>query len=562
MPGPTVVKPEQIGQTPRYRRLSRLRAYYDGTQYRGMPDFWTGEKGNGEVVPLRERAPCIIYPLPRAAVNQATRFCFGEGRFPAIKIDPVEGSEAIGGLALSEDEAEVLERVAAAIIDQAKLRGGQRMALRGGLSVGTSVAILKVRGGHFELEFPHAEDCWPTFKVGSCSEVESLEWCYQFQKLVTQEDGTLVELPHYFRRTITATEYIVWEDCPVERGKEPKWVRDEEQTVAHGLGFCPVVWTKNLAEEFGGDIDGVSIYGGELDEFDALNLALSQRHRGINYWGCPQPWETGVADGTGPAAAARTAHSRTPKDNERTGYTSTGGGRPARKASVDTVWTYADEKAKVGLLETTGAAFEAATKHVLDIRSRVLEAIDVILLDPTTVAGKGDVSAKALALMYAPMLGLVDELRDCWWPDGLGAILAMAFRMLAKVEGMVLIPMADKAKAILARFEIDVEGERTWTPPKMKPVWGAYFSPSGEETKTAVETAAMAKEKGLVTAEAALRFVADDFGIEDIDGEVEQVEADALEASQQALDAELTLQGAAAEAGAKDDDDEEPVADE
>lgn len=521
----TDVPAELIETTSRARRLARLRAYYEGHQHDGKPDFWTGQKGNGERVPVRERRPCVIYKLPRAAVNQATAFTFGEGRFPRIQVKPVDADgSAADGLTVTEDEARALEVLLAEVVEQARLRPGMRTMLRGGLSVGTGITILSLRAGRFQAEFPRAEHCWPTFRADDPTEVERLVWCYRFNKLVTNRKGELEERPHFFRRDITTDEHVVYDDAPIEEGKRVEWRRDEEKTRAHGLGFAPVKWCRNLAEEFAGDIDGCSLFEGLEGEFDALDLALSQRHRGINYWGAPQPWESGVGRDDGPATAARTALPERPRRDD--GYSPASETDPARAVAVDEIWKYENDKAKVGLLETTGAAFEAATKHVNDVRGRALETMQVVLHDPATVTGKGELTGKALALLYAPLLSLVDELRDCWWPCGLRAVLEMALRMLAVLgaKARVFLPKASEVATLLQRFLVTIEGRVVWTPPPMVAIWGNYFSPANAEIEAAVRTARSAKDGGLIARRTAASYVASDFGVADVEAELAEAE--------------------------------------
>lgn len=541
---------EKIETTPRARHLSRLRDYYAGRQYKGRPDFWTGKTSDGRVVPVRERAPCVNYKLPKAIVKQATRFTFGEGRFPRVCVEPVEPDSAPGpGLTLTEDEAGAIEELLAALIDQACLRPGMRTKLDGGLTVGTGVTMLSVRDGVFCVEYPQAEHCWPTFIKGSVGKVESLIWCYRFNKLI-EERGELVERPHFFRRDITATEFIVYDDALIESGKPIRWVRDEEQSKVHGLGFCPVVWTRNLCDSFAGSMDGESIFADHLEEFDDLNLALSQRKRGINYWGSPQPWETGVSDGEGPAANARTAGTQRKRKDDG-GYSApSGGGEPARAISVDEIWQYGSPEARVGLLETTGKSFEAATNHVTDVRGRILEAVNVVMHDPAAVTGKGELSGKALAILYAPLLGLVDELRDCWWPHGLRAVLEMALRMIAVLvpAKTIFLPRVGEVAQILQRFRVQVEGRELWHPPPLTPIWGRYFSPSEAEVKASVEAATAAVDGGFVTKKTGAAYVADDFGVRDVEAEVEEAEEHSLEAAEKMLEAG----GAGAKPGGED----------
>lgn len=429
-------EPERIAATRRAQEIGRLAAYYDGSQYNGRPDFFTGLGANGQVVPIRERKPCIVYPLPMAACNQAARFTFGEGRFPVIAVAEADSEDAT--TALGADEAKLLTKYIAHVIELGRLKSAMRRLLRIGLSQRSAVAVLSVRRGRFSVDMPRPQDCWVAFVDDDPEgDVARLVWCYQFEKEVKR--GQLVTSEtHYFRRDFNDTEVVFYEDAPSIPGKAVEWVRDDKRTKAHKLGFCPVVWTRNLPADDCADVDGLALYEDLEDEFDAMNLALSQRHRGIVYFGTPQAFETGVSEDEQPGAVARTERpgkATTGAAAKNDGYTKSGGAGAARKRAPDEIWSYRAADAKPGIIETTGEAFNVTTKHVLDVRARILEAIDVVLLDPMTVAGKGELSAKALAMMYAPLLALVDELRDCWWSTGLQRILSMILRITVALGG-------------------------------------------------------------------------------------------------------------------------------
>lgn len=521
------LSPELINKTDRYRKLKKLDDYFHGEQYEGRPDFWKGTKSGGEVVPLRERAPCIVYPLPKAAVNQATRFTLGEGRFPTIKAQPVEVSD---GLKLSEEEAETLTNYIARLVDQLRLKPKMRTMMRRGLSARTAVSTVSLRSGIFHLDIPHARDCWPTFTDGVVGDVEKLTICYEYPKLVVK-NGEVKYEQHWYRRDVTDSQYVVFNDVPVERGtRQIRWTIDAARTVDHGLGFCPVVWSRNLPDPYSDDIDGTSLYDGLLDEFDSLNFALSQRHRGIVYFGVPQPWETGVREGDGPRATGRTAM---PMRGDKVDPFHVEAA-PARKAAPDQMWSYENAEARLGLMETTGKAFDSATKHVSDVRDRLLEAMDIVLLDQMKVTGNGDISAKALALMYAPLLALVDELRECWWDDGLRRIISSALRIVATTNGDgILLPDSKKVAGILSRFMVD----GVWVCPKLIPAWGDYFSPLNSEIRDAVDAANAALAGGIVQQSTAARYVSEYFHVDDIDAEMEAVNKQMMEIREQARNA-------------------------
>jgi hypothetical protein len=529
--------PERLCETARYREIARLDAYFRGNQYDGRADWYTGETGNGERVPLRERKPCIIYPLPKAATNEAVRFAIGEGRFPTLAVEDVDADDAVRPeLTVSEAEAEQLTKLVGDLARTSHLKSAALQMMRSGLSCKTAPVVLGIRRGEIALTLPRPQDCFPAFRDGDPSaEVERMVWCYPFPKEV-QEGKTIMQRMHYFRRDFTATECIVYRDAEAAQfGATIQWVVDEEATAKarHNFGFCPVVWIRNLPESHCSDIDGTGLYAGLEDEFDALNFALSQQHRGINYFGTPQAYETNVAEGEQPAAVVRTAKPRG-EDPVKGGAFGVNP-KKARALAPDEIWSYSGE-AHLGILETSGKAFEVSGKHIMSVRARILEALSVMLLDPETAMQK-DLAGVAIQRLYAPMFAFVDELREHWWEHGFAKVLSMMLRIVAVTKGeRLLIPGAMKAAPILQRFMVDTTEGPLWIPPTITPTWGDYMSPSPEDIKTAVETAVMGKDGGVFTGKTATAYVAPYVGVADPDQEAEDAEAEGAESAHAALE--------------------------
>lgn len=516
-------KPEHFAKTPRYAALARLQSYVDGTQYDGRPDFFTGD------CPVRERKPCVIYPLPESAIDEATRFTFGEGRFPALCVRPVEANAAIAGLALAKDAAELLESAIAEIAAQSNLRSVMRALLRCGLGTKSAPTIVCLRDGKFAVDMPRPQDCWPTYRREGDpkSDVVAMTWCYQFSRLVADRNGEPTTAPHFWRRDVTALEFIDYEPALIETNKPIEWV--EKGRTKHGFTRCPVIWMRNLPDQHCGDMDGTSLLDGQLDEFDALNFTLSQRHRGIDALGTPQPYETGVAENDGPAQDGRTAVEPTgPKGFSRGSagpapHTIATRSKAARVRAPNVIWRYEGVDVTVGLIETTGKAFEVASAHVDDISARCKQAMGVVLANAADTLGKGDMSAKFLALVYAPLLALVDELRECWG-DHLVALLELMLRGVMDCGGAgLLIPQAAQVASLLkGRVVVTTDGP-IWVAPRIDLNWGAYFSPSNDDVKTDVEAAAKAVESKLVPPREATTYVAPNFGLRDIDEALERM---------------------------------------
>jgi len=204
------------------------------------------------------------------------------------------------------------------------------------------------------------------------------------------------------------------------------------------------------------------------------------------------------------------------------------------------MWTYQGREVDVKLLETSGKAFEVATNHVNDIRSRCLETMGVVLTSMADTVSRittgAEMSAKFLALAHAPLIVLVQEYRHTWWPYGLRALLSMCMRMtaeLTKAGKAISVPGTDQIAPLLQSF-ITPEG---WKPPRMTPKWGRFFEPSSTEIKTGVESAVAAKDGGLIQEKTAIQQVAPDFGVDDIQAEIEAIEKE--QAEQDKADEEL-----------------------
>ena len=552
-------RPDLIHTTARYRSLDKLLAYYESRQYENRPDWWTGDPGNGEIVPLRERRPCIIYPLPKAAVHQLVRFTIGTEAWPTLKVEDERVPEMIR------------ERVAKSISDviaHCKIKPAIRALMARALAARTAVAVFGLRAGKLRIDTPRAQDCVPVFEGDDpCQPVKSLTWVYQYDREVEEPSGIVCK-KFWFRRDIDEIAVVEYEPEEVRIGSVPVWrVAKETQ---HGFGFCPVLWIRNMPEVADGSIDGVSIYEDQFDQFDALNFALSQRNRGIYFFGTPQPYETGVAEDDGPEAEGRKGRSKGgPK-----GF-SAGGSAPlgqvaaaARRMAPDYMWSYRDPNVSVALVETTGRAYEVTSKHVDDIRSRILESIGVVLVNANNIltgSNGAELSGRFLELAYAPMLAHVDDLRDaCWW-DNILDVISMVMRIVATVDlgqSRLRIPAVAEMQDLFRQFFVNSE----WIPPTLTPLWGSSFSLTAEETQKQVAAADAAHKAQLISQETAVRYVAPAFGVQDIRAEID---AESREVARQpsvqaspilstsAADIELEVESTRVEVGPDDEEDED-----
>lgn len=567
-------KPELLNKTARFRDINALESIFEGKQYEGRPNWWTGKKGDrGDAVPLRERKPCIVYKLPKASVQQVSRFLFGEKRFPKISVssvreepkeqpeleglpeppEPLERKPDANFPELERPEADFLSEWIGKLVEFGNIEPMMRAIAVKAIACKTAVVVVEVDRGEFKLTLPRPQDCWARFVDGDPThEVERLLWCYEFDKEVADEAGKPVCKRHIFRREYDATNVYLYDDVELRQGRDVEW--GTPMAVPHGLSFCPVLWIRN-EPEYGVGIDGRSLFEDLGEEFEALDMALSRRHQGIIYLGVPQLVETGVQPDDGPSEDGRKAGTvGTPGYGSQPEYKVAA---PARRIAPDSVWTYEGKDVDVKLLETSGKAFEVGTAHVNDIRSRLLETMGIVLTSMADTVSRvstgAEMSARFLALAHAPLIALVQEYRHAWWPYGLRPLLLMLMRMTLELGGSnqaVLIPGTADAIELLKKFKT---ADGKWIGPQMAPHWGRFFEPSNAELKEGAEAAVTAKDGNVISARTAAEFVSHDFGVDNVEIELDEIEADKVTAvakQQEQLEAETAVLAKAQTSGA------------
>jgi hypothetical protein len=488
--------------------------------------------GMGDPVPIRERKPCVVYKLPKAAVSQVVRFLFGDGRFPRVSAKAVDAQESVSGATLSDEGAAIVTKWIGNAIETASVKPLIRELAKTGISSRTAVVVLEIIDGRFDFTQPEPQHCYAAFRNGDPDfEVIRLLWVYEFRREEVAPDGkTLITKRYLFRREWDDRFVSFYDSVELKQGEQPEW--GAPQQVEHGFDFCPVVWIRNETSAASG-VDGVSLYDGCEEQIEALDITLSRRHQGLVYLGSPQVYETGVEDGDGPGATGRKSAATGFSGRAPHGMVAA----PARKAGPEVIWQYNGKDVTIGMLETTGKAFEVATAHASDLRSRFLEEIGVVLASMADTVSRitagAEMSAKFLALAHAPLIGLVQEYRDTWWPMGLRKLLEMMLRMTASVEDRgerVLIPGSSQMAAQLQAFMLP-----TWVAPQLEAKWGAFFSPSTSETQATVASTAQAKSEGLISRQTAVEAVAHDFGIDDVETELDEIAVEAAERQANAL---------------------------
>ena len=479
--------------TPRQTRLQQRRAIYRCEQYDDRPYTWDGirmtkadELAHGQSVigrvrptqpppPLAQRRPSVQYALCRAIVKRFTRLLFSARSHPSFNHDDDKVALAC--------EAATRETGLWTHMTKVRNYGG---------SQGTAITAFRLYGGRMVLEALEPTWCTPTWETEATRQVASLEIRYQFEKTVISTSGYPRKVPHWYRRTITSIQDIVFFEEPVE-DKEPHWRIDESRSVYHGFGFCPVIWSKNLDDD--DEIDGDHDFFGVESFQERIDVLLSQSARGT------------IAN----CDPTLVVHS----DEPATSFT-TGTSHTLKVGVLD----------KVNLLELTGGGAESALKTVSAFRGMALEIAQCVL-----DADTGDrATATEVIRSDSPMRLAADELREQYAVGHVVPLICAVLRAYwvsekAKAVDLDGAPLrvGDRAavqevlalndKDLAAIYAVTGKARSLTTAPTV--AWPPYGDPVLDETHKAVDATKLATDAALISPERAARFLAPYFRIND-----------------------------------------------
>lgn len=465
----------------RDKALDALDAVYWGRQYdgKGLAPSWDKAPPGRRRTPLNRQKPSVQYDLARLIVDRPTALLFGEGRFPEVCFEPHDATA----------DATEINAWLAQIVDEGALAQVALTWSRQGGTLGTAVLTWCVAEGEFEFEAHKASQCRPTFHKKKRGRLEQLEKRYKFAKTVQRVDPTsrtlvTTEVPYWHRELWTEQAHIVYVEVPVGDGREPTWTVDDE--VAHGLGFVPAVWVKNIDDGEPGNIDGVSLLDGLTDVFEDIDRTLTQKSRAVRYNQEPERVYFGLTE-------------------EQRGKIEIAGGGSSR--SLPSKETGAD----VVMLELRGEGQRVAEEHIVSQRSRALDVSRVTAPEPERLLAAAK-SGVALRMLFAPTLELVGELRQTY-----GRALRMVFQQI----------LAAARTGALAKL-----GRLISPPPaaipegKVKLMWGRFFDPTPEDLDLISRSAAALKVAGLMDRETLVRWLSSFFGIKDIAAVMKRLDED------------------------------------
>jgi hypothetical protein len=393
------------------------------------------------------------------------------------RIQDTVGSKLLGprvfpSLNIAQDP--LTEELLKLLINQANMKAKMLDVARYLPSHGSAFARFKLTNGFPMLEIYNPNYCYPEFD--DTGELEKLEIKYVFDDLEDKDEKGNPK-KKWYRLELGKEKDILYNNPECKEGSEPEF--KVSATAQHNLGFVQGEWFK-----IGTDIhkpDGCSLIYENLDFFDAFNYSLSQTDQAVKYNQEPQLILKGM-------------------DTDEM--------ENLIKSSMSS-WNLGRD-GDASYLETSMSGVQVASEQRMNYRQLVADITRVVMLDPEKIVGSAQ-SAKAMEVMHGPLLDLIDEYR----PYVEKSMMKLMQKMIATVLLMAKQGMQFNGFQIPQNYKVQsLDIVFTWPP---------VFPMTMADLQQKVSTAAQASQANLISRRTATTWLAKEFGIEDIEQEILEV---------------------------------------
>lgn len=455
-----VIAAENGGKAPVFRsgQLELLSRYYENTQYDHLPEWRKAGSQDHHVAP-RDRQPLIKYPYAKILAKRLAAKLIGHKTWPKME---------------NKQDLE-WEAYVQALTKHTFLRTHLRAPIQRMLAVGSGMIRFYLKEGAFVFESYNPNHCYPVFNADGT--LKRLRIRYVFEdKQDKDADGNPKK--KWFQLELTEDADILYDNPEYDRDKEPFFT--VLSAAEHGLGFVQAEWFRTSYQR--NLVDGESLIADVLEWIDAFNYSMSQSDHAISYNQDPQLLFSGMTE------------------DEM--------GDVIRSATSS--WNLGRE-GKAQFLESNLTGVERAESLRDKVRLNISDITRLIMHDPEKVVGHAQ-SAKALEILFEPMLDLIDELRPMIEPSlvSLTTKLALVNLLFAKLgePTPVIVPKEFMPESVSLSVK-----------------WPRVFQMSIEDIRTKAQVAGQIAGASIASRQWALEWLADDVGVEDTEFEKARVDA-------------------------------------
>ncbi len=456
-----VILSDEVARYKKVRKdsLDNLDKYYDGEQYDHLMP-WNKAAQEDEFIPIRDRKPRVTYNVAKVLVDKVGGKITGDKVFPTFKVED------------SPEDSDFFRVVQQA----AGFRRNLVEPIRAALLCGSAFVRYFLVEGDIVMEWAKTKYCYPKFDVSG--ELEEIEIRYVFEDANDMDARGKFKLKWY-KWVGTKTADILYDTPEYREGSIPTFKVVERND--HELGWVQGEWIRTSKEQHGPD--GKSIVEPVLDFIDELNYSLSQTSQAIGYNQDPQLAIKGM-------------------DVDEL---------DKLIKSAEKAWSLGrDGEAK--FVESTMNGVTAAAEARQEFRSLMLDVVRVVLHDPEKMVGSAQ-SAKALEVLNAPLVELVDDLRTSFEPSIKNLLMKIGLTCtLMNAQG----------------FETVITMPDDYHPKSLNlvAVWPPMFPLTIEDIQKKVMAVTAATGAKVLSRESGMKWIAPDFGIEDLEEEKRKIESE------------------------------------
>lgn len=445
----------------RSKRLDKLDSYYERSQYNHLPDWKDTGMGKARESDkgLRDRKPKFNIAYAKTLSSRVTAKIAGQSVFPTVDIPE------------NPNDQEFFRTV----LRVSRLRAYLVEPIRRTINTGSCFVAFNIIGGRYAVKWYHSKYCYPTFD--ETDELEQVEIKYVY---ADENDRDVHGNPKkkWFRKIMHQYGEILYDNPPYDPDvKEPLF--KEIENIPNDLGFVMGEWMTTSEDQ--GDTDGYGLIEDITEFIDELNYSLSQSARAVNYNQDPQL----ILKNIGSDVIDEIIR------------------------SVTKAWNLVGDKADATFLESDLAGVEKAIELREKITKNISEVTRAILLDPEKMVAVAQ-SARAMEVLNEPLVELVDEIRGLIEMHIQKLIVKMGIAAIyAKSLGMDSpIAMPENYFPVILNFALK---------------WPQIFKETLEDIQKKVSLANQAASGNIISRKTATKYIADIFGIDDVDAELEEI---------------------------------------
>lgn len=343
------------------------------------------------------------------------------------------------------------------------------------LLAGSGLVRFYFVGGVVRIEGYKGKVCYPEFQ--DSGELKSVRIQYTYMDPIERdENGKPRE--KWYRLDLGLMSDTLYDNPNYSPESEPVFAVTNQ--VDHNLGFVQGEWLRTSEDKH--SPDGDSLIGDILDFIDEINYSLSQSSQAVGYGQEPQLVLKGMTEDEMQALI---------------------------KSSLK-AWTLGKD-GEASFLESSLGGVERAIELRDKVRLGIQDIARVVMMDPEKMIGQAQ-SGKAMEILHGPLVELINELRPHLEEKIINLVLKIALTILILndqgVETGIEIPQdfVPKSLAITA-------------------TWPAVFPMTITDLKDKVLVATTAANASIISRETMTRWLAKDFGVENIEEELNKITA-------------------------------------